>query len=189
MNTANTVLPIVEEELQVGKRRIESERIQVRTLTDLAEELVRQELTGEHLEVERVPIDLLLEPGSDLPRIRTEGSVTIFPVLEEVVVVEKRLRLKEEVRITKRVRDQGSADEIRISRRSAATMAIEFVNRWSGVQISHPAPRAPRSCSVVAKAASLPSTSTGMRLQNVGALQLKGDAGASHRRSVTWHSA
>jgi hypothetical protein len=88
MNSANTVLPIVEEELQVGKRRIESERIQVRMLTDLAEELVRQELAGEHLEVERVPIDSLIEPGADLPRIRTEGSVTIFPVLEEAVVVE-----------------------------------------------------------------------------------------------------
>jgi stress response protein YsnF len=119
MNTANTVLPIVEEELQVGKRRIESERIQVRMLTDLAEELVRQELAGEHLEVERVPMDLLIEPGSDLPRIRTEGSVTIFPVLEEVVVVEKRLRLKEEVRITKRVTTETTETPITVRKQRA----------------------------------------------------------------------
>jgi uncharacterized protein (TIGR02271 family) len=117
MNT--TVLPIVEEELQVGKRRIESERIQVRMLTDLAEELVRQELAGEHLEVERVPIDLLIEPGSDLPRIRTEGSVTIFPVLEEVVVVEKRLRLKEEVRITKRATTETTEIPITVRKQRA----------------------------------------------------------------------
>jgi uncharacterized protein (TIGR02271 family) len=117
MNT--TVLPIVEEELQVGKRRIESERIQVRMLTDLAEELVRQELAGEHLEVERIPIDLLIEPGADLPRIRTEGSVTIFPVLEEVVVVEKRLRLKEEVRITKRVTTETTETPITVRKQRA----------------------------------------------------------------------
>jgi stress response protein YsnF len=119
MNTASTVLPIVEEELQVGKRRIESERIQVRMRTDLAEELVRQELAGEHLEVERVPIDLLIEPGSDLPRIRTEGSVTIFPVLEEVVVVEKRLRLKEEVRITKLVTTETTETSITVRKQRA----------------------------------------------------------------------
>jgi stress response protein YsnF len=119
MNTANTVLPIVEEELQVGKRRMESERIQVRTVTDLAEELVRQELRGEHLEVERVPIDLLLEPGSDLPVIRTEGNVTIFPVLEEVVVLEKRLRLKEEVRITKRMTTEITETPITVRKQRA----------------------------------------------------------------------
>ena len=129
MNTANTVLPIVEEELQVGKRRIESERIQVRTLTDLTEELVRQELTGEHLEIERVPIDLLIQPGSDLPRIRTEGSVTIFPVLEEVVVVEKRLRLKEELRITKRVTTENSETPITVRKQRAV---IERLNSEGG---------------------------------------------------------
>jgi uncharacterized protein (TIGR02271 family) len=130
MNTANTVLPIVEEELQVGKRRIESERIQVRMLTDLSEELVRQELAGEHLEVERVPIDFLIEPGADLPRIRTEGGVTIFPVLEEVVVVEKRLRLKEEVRITKRATTETTETPITVRKQRAI---VERLNSEGGL--------------------------------------------------------
>lgn len=37
------------------------------------------------------------------PEIRTEGDVTIVPVLEEVLVVEKRLVLKEELHIRRRV--------------------------------------------------------------------------------------
>jgi stress response protein YsnF len=36
------------------------------------------------------------------PRIRTEDGVTIIPVLEEVLVLEKRLVLKREIRIRKR---------------------------------------------------------------------------------------
>ena len=119
MNSANTMLPIVEEELQVGKRRFETERVRVRTVTDSAEELVRQELTGERLEVERVPIDLLIEPGADLPRIRTEGDVTVFPVMEEVVVVEIRLRLKEEVRITKRATKELTETPITVRKQRA----------------------------------------------------------------------
>jgi stress response protein YsnF len=125
MNTANTVLPIVEEELQVGKRRFETELVRVRTVTDFAEEFVRQELTGEHLEVERVPIDLLIEPRADLPRIRTEGNVTILPVLEEVVVVEKRLCLKEEVRITKRVTTELTETPITVRKQRAVIERLD----------------------------------------------------------------
>ena len=45
MNTINKALPVVEEELEVGKRCV-SERIQVRTVTDSAEELVRSGING-----------------------------------------------------------------------------------------------------------------------------------------------
>jgi stress response protein YsnF len=40
------------------------------------------------------------------PEIRTEGDVTIVPVLEEVVVVEKRLVLKEELHIRRSVKTE-----------------------------------------------------------------------------------
>jgi stress response protein YsnF len=40
--------------------------------------------------------------ASALSLIRTEDGVTIIPVLEEVLVVEKRLVLKREIRISKR---------------------------------------------------------------------------------------
>jgi len=36
------------------------------------------------------------------PEVRHEGDVMIVPVLEEVLVVEKRLMLREELRITRR---------------------------------------------------------------------------------------
>ncbi len=53
----------------------------------------------EHVEVERVPINQVI----DQPAVtRREGDTLIIPVMEEVLVVEKRLILKEEVRITTR---------------------------------------------------------------------------------------
>jgi stress response protein YsnF len=101
VGTADTVLPLIEEELRVAKREEVTGRVRVRTVTDTAEELVRQELQGERVDVERVPVDKLVEPGVEPPQIRTEGNVTILPVLEEVLVVEKRLLIKEELRITR----------------------------------------------------------------------------------------
>ena len=96
-----TVLPIVEETLHVSKRDVVTGRVRVRTVTDLSEERVRQELSGQHVEVERVPVDVLIERDAAPPEPRTEGDVTIVPILEEVLVVEKRLLLKEELRITR----------------------------------------------------------------------------------------
>ena len=91
----------MEEELRVSKREAVTGRVRVRTVTETLDEIVRQDLQGERIEVERVPVDTLVEPGAPVPQVRTEGDVTILPVLEEVLVVEKRLLLKEEVRISR----------------------------------------------------------------------------------------
>jgi stress response protein YsnF len=48
------------------------------------------------VEVERVPVD---RPVDAMPSIRQEGEVTIIPVVEEVLKVERCLVLKEEVHI------------------------------------------------------------------------------------------
>jgi uncharacterized protein (TIGR02271 family) len=101
VGTAETVLPLIEEELRVAKHEAVTGRVRVRTVNDTAEELVRQELQGERVDVERVPVDKLVEPGAEPPQVRTEGNVTILPIMEEVLVVEKRLLIKEELRITR----------------------------------------------------------------------------------------
>ncbi len=62
-------------------------------------ELAKATLDGEAFEVTRVPVDQVVNQA---PGIRTENDVTIIPIMEEVLVVEKRLVLKEELHIRKR---------------------------------------------------------------------------------------
>jgi stress response protein YsnF len=47
--------------------------------------------------IETIPVSLRVDA---MPEVRQEGDSTIVPVVEEVLVVERRLMLKEEVRIT-----------------------------------------------------------------------------------------
>ncbi len=94
------VIPLVEETATVGKRQVVTRRVRVQTVTDTVEELAHADVQRETVEVTRVPIDRMVETA---PEIRTEGDVTIVPVLEEVLVVEKRLVLKEELHIRRRV--------------------------------------------------------------------------------------
>jgi hypothetical protein len=61
--------------------------------------LVEEPSIQEEVQIERVPGNQLVdEPVA----VRCEGDTMIIPVIEEVVVVETRLQLKEEVRVTKR---------------------------------------------------------------------------------------
>ena len=101
---AEEVLPLVEETAAIHKREVVTGKVRVRTVTDTAEELARANLQSDSVEVTRVPVDKVVETA---PEIRTEGDVTILPVLEEVLVVTKQLVLKEELHIRRRVETEA----------------------------------------------------------------------------------
>jgi stress response protein YsnF len=46
--------------------------------------------------------------------VRTEGDVTIIPVLEETVVVEKRLLLREEVHVRLKTHEEHQPQRVRL---------------------------------------------------------------------------
>jgi uncharacterized protein (TIGR02271 family) len=97
--TAEAV-PLLEEELRVDKRSVATGKVRVRSVVDTIEEVARAALAEDRVEVTRVPLN---REVSAAPPVRTEGEVTIVPVMEEVLVVEKRLVLKEELHIRRRV--------------------------------------------------------------------------------------
>jgi uncharacterized protein (TIGR02271 family) len=91
-------IPIVEEQATIAKRAVEGGRVRVHVGVEEREQMLREALSHEEVEVERVPVD---REVSAMPAIREEGDVTIVPVVEEILVVERRLRLKEELHIRK----------------------------------------------------------------------------------------
>ena len=90
------VFPLSAEEAEVRRRRVVTGRVTVSTVTKARDEQIDELLTNEHAEVERVPIRQLVDVA---PAIRQEGDTTVIPVVEEVLLVERRLFLKEEVRV------------------------------------------------------------------------------------------
>ena len=92
-------IPLVEERLSVAKRSVESGRVRVRVLVEERQETVTEQLARDDVQVERVPRN---ERLSEIPHVRLEGSTTIIPVVEEVLVVEKALVLVEEIHVRRR---------------------------------------------------------------------------------------
>lgn len=92
-------IPIIEERAVVSKRLVETGRVQVHIRVETREEMVRAELTRDEVTVERFAVNRRVETAPD---IRQDGEVTIIPVVEEVLVVEKRLMLVEEIHLRRR---------------------------------------------------------------------------------------
>ena len=96
---AEEIIPLVEEQISIAKHKVPTGRVRIRTVVDEREAWIREELAREEATIERVPID---REVTETPEIRQEGDVLIVPVVEEVLVVEKRLVLKEELHIRKK---------------------------------------------------------------------------------------
>ena len=94
--------PVMEEDVKVGKRVIDTGRgVRVHKTVTERQQVLDQPLLQDRLEVEHVQIGRVVGE-SEQPQMRYEGDTLVVPVLEEVLVVQKQLLLKEEVRITRR---------------------------------------------------------------------------------------
>ena len=89
-------LQLFAEELAVVKEKLETGRVRVSTRTHEREAVVDEDLARERVEIETIPMNLRIDA---VPDVRQEGDTTIIPVVEERLVLERRLMLKEEVHI------------------------------------------------------------------------------------------
>jgi uncharacterized protein (TIGR02271 family) len=108
----DVTIPVHQEELRVGTRRVDTGggvRIN-KSVTERPVE-IDEILRHDELSVTHVPIDRIIAPA-DAPVSRYEGETLVIPVLEEVLVVERRLRIKEELHITKAQRETRHAETV-----------------------------------------------------------------------------
>ncbi len=97
------VIPVAREELEVGKRRVETDvGVRVRKTVHEREVVVDEPLEKDEVQIERVKVGRPVDGPLD---VRYEGETLIIPVVEEVLVVERRLMLQEEIRVTRRHRE------------------------------------------------------------------------------------
>jgi uncharacterized protein (TIGR02271 family) len=93
-------LRLLAEELSVTKETRETGRVRISTRTHEREAIIDEDLAREQVEIETVPIARRID---SVPQVRQEGDTTIIPVVEERLIVDRQLVLKEEIRV-RRVR-------------------------------------------------------------------------------------
>lgn len=94
------VIPLMEEQLEVGKRVVSTGTVRLRKHTEERTETIEVPLTSVQWQVEHVPMNQVVP---EAPPIRQEGETTVYPVVEERVTILRELVLLEEVRVTRSV--------------------------------------------------------------------------------------
>jgi len=120
--TERDSIKLVEEVAAVAAQKVTTGRIRVSTAVDLVEERLRHDLTTETVQVTRVPKNEVL---SAPPMTRTEGDLTIIPVVEEVLFIEKRLVLKEEIHLRRTVKTETAETPVVLRKQRAIVEHVQ----------------------------------------------------------------
>jgi uncharacterized protein (TIGR02271 family) len=92
------VVPVFAEELKIKREKVLTGGVRVHKTVEERTETVAEPILQEQIHVERIAVNQFI---TEAPPVRYEGDTMIVPLLEEVMVVEKRLVLREEIHITK----------------------------------------------------------------------------------------
>ena len=95
------VIPTLEERVHVDTEKVETGRVRVVKRVHTEEHEIEEPVARQEVRVERVPVGRVVEDATHPPQARQAGETLIIPLLEEVLVVEKRLVLREELHITR----------------------------------------------------------------------------------------
>jgi uncharacterized protein (TIGR02271 family) len=97
-NTAS--LNVLQEQVDIDKKLIESGKVYIHKKVHETDEEISVPVSHETVTINKVPVNKYVEVA---PLVRNEGNTTIIPVIKEVLVIEKKLLLVEEVHVIKQI--------------------------------------------------------------------------------------
>jgi len=98
-------IPVINEELLVSSKTVETGRVLISKKVFEEESVINSMIRSEEVIVEKKEINQYVDVAPEA--VRQEGNVTIISVVKEVLVIEKRLLLVEELHITKHQKEES----------------------------------------------------------------------------------
>lgn len=112
-------IALVSETLDVGRRVVETGRVRVEVTTQTTTQPVELMHVTTEVEVARHEINRMLDRDEATPQQTMRDGVTIIPILEEIVVAEKRLVLLAELHLTTRTTASTVTSSVALRKQTA----------------------------------------------------------------------
>jgi uncharacterized protein (TIGR02271 family) len=109
-------VPVVEEELVTGTRAVKTGSIRVKKRVERIRKSIDMPVVKDAVTVERVPVNRVVQT---IPQMREERGMLIIPVVEEQLVVRRRLVLREEIHVVRGKVEERAATEVTLAREHA----------------------------------------------------------------------
>jgi uncharacterized protein (TIGR02271 family) len=120
------IIPVVEEELVADISPVKTGSVRVQKHIEQRVREIDMPLLREDVEVRRVPINKVVEQE---PAVRKSGDTIIVPVVEEELVITKRLVLKEELHLIKHRTKERTTREVTLERERAEVQRLDAQGR------------------------------------------------------------
>ncbi len=120
------VIPLMEEELEAGTHEVKTGAVRVEKRVEQRVRRVQMPLVQEDVEVRRVAINRVV---AEAPKVRRKGETIIVPVVEEQMVVTKRLVLKEEIHLVKRRSRNRVVKDVTLDKERAEVRRVDAEGR------------------------------------------------------------
>jgi uncharacterized protein (TIGR02271 family) len=98
--TEEIVIPVVAEEVSINTQKITRAKVRGMKRVQIGEGFIDLSAVRDDFVIERVAVNRFLD-DDESPATYQDGNALVIPVIEYVTVTEKKLSLREEVRITK----------------------------------------------------------------------------------------
>jgi len=115
-------IEVVEESVRVGKRVRETGSLVVHVTPHEEARTIDVPLNDERVEVKRFAVNRIVD---GLVQTRQEGDTTIVPVVEEVLVVQKKLMVREEIHIIRKRTARRERRQVVLRREEARVLRGE----------------------------------------------------------------
>ena len=106
-------VPIIEEQLEISKRTIPTAQVRLQKSVDTYDVKLDEPLAVRTVRVERVPMGRVVETA---PAVRQEGETTLYPILEERLILTKELVLLEEIHVTNELSERRDTQIVTLRR-------------------------------------------------------------------------
>ncbi len=106
-------IPLIEERLLVTKRTVTTGKVRLVKSIQTYQENLDEPLAVRTFDIDRVVLNQVVD---EAPPVRQEGDTTVYPVVEERMVLTKQLVLKEEVRVTRREAEKRDTQVVTLRR-------------------------------------------------------------------------
>lgn len=134
------VVPVIEEQLVAGARPVKTGSVRVDKHVDKRIRKIDLPLLHEDVEIRRVAVNRVIP---EMPSIRKKGDTVIVPVVEEEIVVTKRLVLKEEIYLMKRRTKDRFVREVELETERAEVKRLDAQGRVIDSPAQRPAAARP----------------------------------------------
>ena len=122
----DVVIPVVEEELEAGTEAVKTGSVRVDKHVEKRIRTIDMPLVHEEVEVQRVAVNRVVK---EMPQVRKTGDRIIVPVVEEEVVITKRLILKEEIHLVKKRTKDRFVKEVELDRERPEVKRLDASGR------------------------------------------------------------